>query len=131
MARTTVRPKSTSRPRRTSTVSVRTRAHKAAVTTPAPVRVPAMITAPATAPDRRMMMWTSVVVGLILVIVLWVVVNPLDTQDGVDENPLATLTSRFRDFFSSTSLPSAEELTATTEEDVIKEVEREVFPEFK
>lgn len=76
-------------------------------------------------------MWTSVVVGLILVIVLWVVVNPLDTQDGVDENPLATLTSRFRDFFSSTSLPSAEELTATTEEDVIKEVEREVFPEFK
>ncbi len=73
-------------------------------------------------------MWVSVVLMFVVILFLWIAVDPFDHQEGSSDNLFASFGDRLKEWFSSAGspLPSA---NSNVNDEMIRKVEEEVFPD--
>ncbi|MFC1687187.1 hypothetical protein ACFL0L_01260 [Patescibacteria group bacterium] len=86
---------------------------------------------------KKMLLWMYVAIFFIIVIILWVGINPL-SRTSSDGGGLSSIKEGFEEFYSTikdfagfTSTDSSEQEEKYYDEEYLKQVEKEVFPQFE
>lgn len=86
---------------------------------------------------KKMLLWVYVIIFIIIVFILWVIVNPL-SRTSSDKGGLSTIREGFEEFYSTikdfagfSSIDTQEQEDKYYDEEYLKQVEREVFPQFE